>query len=121
MAIDLNDEIKLWGGFTATQFWAGATVTLLLFLTCAIYLSLCLHNFKIGFGFFFAFGGPWIMFLLYQRELPRGYLLRRWKQEGRFLFVHIKSVKGVDIYSSPANDRDGSWNFEFEDGNAETH
>ena len=109
MAIDLNDDVKLWGGFTAPDFWIGAGVLAGLFFGLGVGLSVVLKNPFVGLGLFFALSGPWIYFWLYQRGLPKGYLLRRWRQEGRFLFIHVPSVKGTDLYAPPACHRGEAW------------
>jgi hypothetical protein len=100
VAIDLNDKIKMWGGFTAQEFWVGAGTLLCLFMSCIIGVSIHFRDFKLGLGIFCALAGPWMAFMIYQRELPKGYLLRRMQQEGRFLIFHFPFFKGQNLYSS---------------------
>jgi hypothetical protein len=119
VAIDLNDEVKLWAGFTAPDFWIGAGVLAALFFGLGLGLSVAFRSPAVGLGLFFALGGPWIFFWLYQRSLPKGFLLRRWRQEGRFLFILVTSVKGTEIYSPPALGRGQAWDKAYEASDAD--
>ena|GEM_PF-5178049 len=114
MAIDLNDDVKIWGGFTASEFWIGLGVTAGLFFGVGVGLSVLFKNPFVGLVLFCALGGPWLFFWLYQRNLPKGFLLRRWRQEGRFLFIHVASVKGVELYSPPSAGRGEAWDRAYE-------
>jgi hypothetical protein len=108
MAIDINDKVRMWGGFTPAEFGIGAAVLAALFGLCVIGISVVERHFKIGIAAFFGLGGPWVLFMLYQRNLPSGYLKHRWIQEGRFLFFHIKNRKAPDLYL-PLSDKRGAF------------
>ena len=117
MPTDVNDKIKMWGGFTPGEFGIGAAVLACAFFACVIGISVWAHHFKVGIGAFFGISGPWAMFMLYKRDLPEGYLLRRWKQEGRFLIFHLPSLKGTDLFLPPSERRGEQFDRAWEDGN----
>ncbi len=96
MPIDINEDIKVWGGFTPMEFWAGASILVLLAL---IALSLGARTSALWGGiFFFASGGSFFGFMVYRRSLPKGLLLRRFLQDGRFLFITIPWIKAPTVY-----------------------
>jgi hypothetical protein len=117
MALDLNDKIKLWGGFTQGELYLAAGVLAGLFFLCFLGLSRLTGNLALGFAVFCGFAGPWLWFVLYRRDLPKGYLLRRFRQEGKFLFFTVGSVRGVDLYVPPLAGRARSWAEDVEGGN----
>ena len=103
MAIDVNEEVMVWGGFTPEEFWTGAGV---LFGIAVVSVMLSIHVAPmLGGIFFFLFGGGFVGFMVYQRDLPKKYLIRRFQQEGKFLFIKIPGIQGVDVYSAPSSER----------------
>jgi len=103
MAIDINEEVKVWGGFSPGDFWAGAAVLLML-AALAIFLGTCMKP-LIGGLFFFLTGGGFLGFMVHRQTLPRGLLMRRFLQDGSFLFIKFPRMRGVDIYIPPAMER----------------
>lgn len=113
MAIDINEEVKLWGGFSFSEFWTGAGVLVGLFLSLVLGLGRVTGP-ATGFFTFLALGGAFAVFWIYKRDLPKGYLARRWKQEGKFLFVHIPGRKGLQVLAPPAMARRSAFESEME-------
>lgn len=103
MAIDINDEVKVWGGFSPGDFWIGAAVLLLL-AALAIFFGTRTTP-LIGGVFFFLAGGGFMGFMVHRQSLPRGLLMRRFLQDGSFLFLKFPWMHGVDIYLPPATER----------------
>jgi hypothetical protein len=109
MAIDLNDEIRVWGGFTQKELsWAGGVLAALFFVFF-LGLTKVTGRLLVGLLSFLSLAGPWVAFVMYQRDLPKGYLLRRFRQEGKFLFLRVGVVKGIDLYAPPCVDRAQAW------------
>lgn len=67
--------------------------------------------------FFFFTGGVFFAFMIYQRDLPAGILWRRFRQEGRFIFIHIPWVKGVTIYHASARPKSARQKIQIVDTN----
>src|SRR5665213_2702546 len=109
MSIDLNDKIKLWGGFSQGELYLAGGVLVALFFLFFLGLSRLTGDLPLGFAVFCGFAGPWIWFVMYRRDLPKGYLLRRFRQEGKFLFFSFGAVKGIDVYAPPTINRVRSW------------
>lgn len=109
MAVDLNDEILMMGAFTQREFYWGIGGLAFFFVVFALGVSVITHLVLLGFGLFALTGGPWIFFWVYHRGLPKGYLMRRFRQEGKFFFFHLKQVRGPQIYSTPFSDRQAAW------------
>ena len=118
MAIDLNDEIRVWAGFTQKELNIAGGILIGLFFICVLGVTRATGSIVAGVAVFGVFAAPTVGFVLYQRDLPKGYLLRRFKQEGKFLFIHLKNVKGIDVYAPPAVKRAEAWDNDFgtEDG-----
>jgi hypothetical protein len=104
MSIDINEEVKVWGGFSPEEFWFGAA-SLLLIAVLSVALAVKTAPMAGGVLFFFL-GGATVGFLVYQRNLPKGLLWRRFRQEGRFLFLRFPWVHGIDAYLQPSYERD---------------
>jgi hypothetical protein len=116
MSIDLNDKIKLWGGFSQGELYLAGGVLVALFFLFFLGLSKLTGDLPLGFAVFCGFAGPWIWFVMYRRDLPKGYLLRRFRQEGKFLFLSFGAVKGIDVYAPPTVNRVRAWAADFEEG-----
>lgn len=115
VAIDLNDEIKMWGGFTGSELTLAGGVVLALFIVCVMLLGEMTGSLLVGVSAFGLTTGPWLVFVMYKRDLPKGYLMRRYRQEGKFLFLTFKNVRGVDLYAPPAVHRAQAWAEDFGD------
>ena len=117
MSVDINEEIRLWGGFTVAEFWIGAGVLFALFFLVALGLSpiLGLAGSLLVFG---AAATSFALFWTYQRDLPKGYLLRRWGQEGRFLFFRVPGFQAQQVLPPPSRGRRQAFEKEFDRGGA---
>jgi hypothetical protein len=113
MAIDINEEVKVWGGFSPTDFWLGAAV-LLFIAALAVFVGTRTSP-MIGGILFFLAGGGFMGFMVHRKALPRGLLLRRFLQDGSFLFLKFPQVHGVDVYLPPASERAKRFAKAFED------
>lgn len=113
MAIDLNDEIRVWAGFTQKELNISGGILIALFFICVLGITRTTGSIVAGVAVFGVFAAPTVGFVLYQRDLPKGYLLRRFKQEGLFLFLRFKNVKGIDVYAPPAVKRAEAWAKDF--------
>lgn len=100
MAIDINEEVKVWGGFSPKDFWVGATV-LLLMATLSLFLGARVAP-LLGGIFFFLIGGGFAGFMVYRQGLPTGLLMRRFLQDGSFLFIKFPGLHGVDAFLPPS-------------------
>ncbi|MGH7441284.1 MAG: hypothetical protein ACREKE_01275 [bacterium] len=103
MAIDINQEVKVWGGFSPQEFWFGSGILILL-AALAVVLGLRIKPLLGGIFFFFA-GGSFTGFMVYRRGLPKGLLLRRFMQDGSFLFLKIPGIRGADLYHAAGRNR----------------
>jgi hypothetical protein len=103
VAIDINEEVKVWGGFSPQEFWFGVGV-LLLQAALALLIGVRVAPMLGGVSFFLG-GGGFVGFMVYRRSLPKGILMRRFLQEGSFLFLKIPGIHGVDVYHAPAFER----------------
>lgn len=115
MAIDINEEVTVWGGFSPKDFWLGAAVLLLL-ATLSLFLGARVAP-LLGGLFFFLTGGGFTGFMVYRQGLPRGLLMRRFLQDGSFLFLRLPRVQGVDVYLPPAATRAERFAIAFKDPN----
>jgi|SRR5665213_598219 len=113
MAIDVNEEVKVWGGLTPIQFWLGSG-GLLVTALIALLISLKVGA-VVGSMFLAVVGGGIGAFFMLQRDLPKNYLSRRFKQEGKFFFITIPGIHGTDLYTSPASERGKRFEREFND------
>jgi len=100
VAIDVNEEVKVWGGFNPMDFWLSVGVLLLL-AVLALLIGMRIAP-LLGGIFFFLAGGGFAGFMVYRQSLPKGLLLRRFLQDGRFLFVKVPGIRGVDVYHAVA-------------------
>lgn len=100
MAIDVNEEVKVWGGFNPVDFWLSVGVLLLL-AALALLIGMRIAP-LLGGIFFFLAGGSFSGFMVYRQSLPKGMLLRRFLQDGSFLFLKVPGVRGVDVYQAVA-------------------
>lgn len=100
MAIDVNEEVKVWGGFNPFDFWLSVGVLLLLALL-ALFIGMRVAP-LLGGIFFSIAGGGFAGFMVYRQSLPKGILLRRFMQDGTFLFLKVPGVRGVDVYHAVA-------------------
>jgi hypothetical protein len=112
MPIDVNQDIKVWAGFTPGQFWAGAGGLFVIGIG-ALVLSLE-HSPFLGALFLALVGGAFTFFMIYQRDLPKNYLRNRFLQEGKFFFITIPGIRGVDIYATPGSERGRRFDKEFD-------
>lgn len=117
MAIDINEEVKVWGGFSPQEFWLGAGV-LLLQAAFALLIGLRVAP-MLGGLLFFLGGGGFAGFMIYRRSLPKGLLMRRFLQDGSFLFLKVPGVHGVDVYLAPAFERAKRFSDAFAGSNAD--
>ena len=96
MAIDVNEQVTVWAGFSPEEFWIGAAV---LSGFAALSVVVGMHFVPLlGAVCFFMSGGGFAGFMVYRKTLPKGQLLRRFRQDGTFLFVRMPGVRGVDAY-----------------------
>jgi hypothetical protein len=100
VAIDVNEEVKVWGGFNPLDFWLGVGILLLL---AALALLIGIRIAPLLGGIFFSLaGGGFAGFMVYRQSLPKGMLLRRFLQDGSFLFLKVPGIHGVDVYQAVA-------------------
>lgn len=112
MPIDVNQDIKVWGGFTPGQFW-GSIGGLFGIGIMALAISLG-RSPVLGALFLAMVGGGFGVFMVYQRDLPKNYLKNRFLQEGKFFFITIPGIHGVDLYSTPGSERGRRFAKEFD-------
>jgi hypothetical protein len=111
MSIDVNEDVKVWQGFSQGQFWGGAAA-LLGIAALALLVSVKVNQI-LGCAILAVVGGGFAAFMVLLRDLPKGYLLLRLKQEGRFFFVRIPGLRGVDLYLAPGSERGSRFEREF--------
>ena len=111
MAVDINEEVKAWGGFSVNDFWIGvfALVGITVF---ALYLTLRVSGVLAALWEATA-GGGFMALWVYRLSLPKGYLLRRFRQEGKFLFIHFPWIETQKTILPPSYNRGARFAAEF--------
>lgn len=113
MAVDINEEVRAWGGFSVTDFWTGV-MALVLIVAVGLFIALNVSGILGGVWVAFA-GGSFAALWVYRLTLPKGYLLRRFQQEGKFLFFKIPGIEGLKVQLPAAHDRGARFRAEFEE------
>jgi hypothetical protein len=114
MAIDVNEEVTVWGGFSPEAFWGGAVVLVLL-AAVAILIGMKTSPWLGGISFFMG-GGSLTGVMIHAQRLPKGYLGRRFRREGRFLFLKIPGVGETGFVAARSAEAFTRFRAHLEDG-----
>ncbi len=116
MPIDVNEPVRVWGGFSPGEFWAGSAA---LVASAAVALVVGTRVAPdAGAAVFIVLGGGTAAFMVYRQGLPPGTLLRRLRREGRFLVLRVPGFGSPDVYPPLAAGRADRFRAAFEEDRA---